>query len=297
VKVTIVGAGVVGAATGIGLSRKGNIVTFYDINYVALRKRRLQGLKIAQSLSESIKGAEVVVLCLPTPPIDGTLDMSFLERVAEDIGPLLDGQIVVSRSTVVPGTTRKLSRYVPPEDLVYNPAFLRHRFALDDFLSPERIVIGTQHSRALKRMKDLYRNITAPIICTDWETAETAKLFSNAFLATKISFFNELWGLCEKLGVNTNLVEKILAMDKRIGAYGTKGGAPFDGPCLPKDSQALLELGMGRGVGMGILQAVLLMNRQFYRMGHNPEPFETDHGQVEEENLAPSSQSLQAHQA
>ena len=294
-KVTIIGAGMVGYATGIGLSRLGNKVTFFDTDPKVVSKLRHNGHKTAPTLAEGILESSIVMLCLPTPLSGGTLDMSCMEATAEELGPIVDTKIVVSRSTVVPGSTRKLSRYLPPEGLVYNPEFLRHKFALEDFLKPHRIIIGSRFSRARKKVKELYKNIKAPIICTDWETAEAAKLLSNGFLATKISFFNELWFLCEKLGVHTRQVERVLALDKRIGSYGIKGGTAFDGPCLPKDSRALVTLGKDLGLRMGILDAVLRLNREIESTERGTHHFE-DHNAHSGKNPSTSMTPIpQAH--
>ena len=204
-------------------------------------------------------------MCLPTPFVNDTLDLSCLEEAAEEVGRYLDSETVVVRSTVIPGTTKRLSSLIPSESLVYNPEFLREAYAVEDFMNPHRIVIGAASSKAAITLRELYHGFDAPIIETDWETAEMAKLVSNAFLATKISFFNEIWLICQRLSLEMEEIIRIVALDKRIGPYGTQGGKPFGGKCLPKDVEALINFAKRGGEDPKLLDATLNINGRFHQ--------------------------------
>jgi UDPglucose 6-dehydrogenase len=260
VQVSIIGSGVVGSATGRGLAKMGKQVTFYDTNPRTLAGLESEGFLVAHSLDEAVDRSQVLVLCLPTPPSPTGYDLSRLYEVAGGIDELIEEHTIILRSTVLPGTTRELSSLLPKEKLVYNPEFLREAYALDDFLNPNRIVIGAQSETAFQVCDELYRGFQAPIIRTDWETAEMGKLVSNSFLASKISFFNEVWLLSKKKGFDTTKIETIAALDARIGLYGTKGGTPFHGACLPKDSEALTVFARASGQTMSMLESTLRVN-------------------------------------
>jgi UDPglucose 6-dehydrogenase len=259
-KVAVIGAGTLGRATGIGLLKRGNVVSFFDNNSRVTASLRGDGLSASDSTRGAIKDTELIFLCVPTPYLDGKFDLSFIEDAVEQIGECLDNQIVAIRSTLLPGTTSKISKQIPADALAYNPEFLREKFALEDFLSPQRIVIGTQSHGPRDILTRLYKNFNAPIISTDWKTAEMAKMISNAFLASKTSFFNEVWLLSKKLGVNAELIEDIASLDERIGPYGTRGGMPFEGACLPKDVRALHCFAESLGQNFLILSATLRVN-------------------------------------
>lgn len=252
----------VGYATGNGLSRTGHQVSFYDLNPQTVNRLKNEGLPVAKSLEEAVGYAQAVMLCLPTPLSDQGFDLSSVYHVAEELVELLESQTVMIRSTVLPGTTRKLSSILPAERLVYNPEFLREAHALDDFLHPYRIVVGAESEAAFRAAEALYANFDAPTIKCGWEAAEMGKLVSNAFLADKISFFNEFWLFCQKLGLDCGEVETIAALDERIGFYGTKGGMPFQGSCLPKDTEALVRFANTNGENLAMLESALEVNER-----------------------------------
>ncbi len=154
--------------------------------------------------------------------------------------------------------------------MLYIPEFLREAYALEDFLNPHRIVIGAQSEAAFKVGETLYRGFRAPIIKSDWETAELGKLVSNSFLASKISFFNEVWLLCRKLGIDTTKIETIAALDARIGLYGVKGGTPFQGACLPKDTEAMIRFAKANGQNQMVLESTVKVNELL--MSHKSPP-------------------------
>ena len=264
----MIGAGTVGRATGIGLQTKGHLVSFFDTSPKVMAQLRTEGLTTATSVQDLIEESQIVFLCLPTPVLDGGYDLSHIEDCVKAIAGFVENQIVVLRSTVLPGTTRKLSSLIPSNKLACNPEFLRQASALEDFLNPYRIVIGVKSDDTKNALMRLYENFGAPIIATDWESAELSKLISNAYLAAKISFFNESWLLSGVLGIDPTTVEKIVSSDGRIGSYGTRGGLPFDGKCLPKDVLALQGFGKELGVELEILEAALRTNRRMNQ--HQP---------------------------
>jgi len=259
-KVAIIGSGVVGHATGKGLAQMGSEVIFYDVNSRTIQRLQREGLSVAHSLDEAVERSQVLILCLPTPPSAEGFDLSYLYRVVDKLEGLIRDHMVVVRSTVLPGTTRELASILPAERLLYIPEFLREAYALEDFLNPYRIVIGAQSEAAFKVGETLYRGFHAPIIKTDWETAELGKLVSNSFLASKISFFNEVWLLCRKLGIDTTKIETIAALDARIGLYGVKGGTPFQGACLPKDTEAMIRFAKANGQNPMVLESTVKVN-------------------------------------
>ena len=259
-KVAIIGSGVVGHATGKGLAQMGNDVVFYDVNPRTIERLEREGLSVAHSLEEAVERSQVLILCLPTPPSAEGFDLSYLYRVVDRLESLIRDHMIIVRSTVLPGTTRELASILPAERLLYIPEFLREAYALEDFLNPHRIVIGAQSEAAFKVGEILYRGFRAPIIKTDWETAELGKLVSNSFLASKISFFNEVWLLCRKLGIDTTKIETIAALDARIGLYGVKGGTPFQGACLPKDTEAMIRFAKANGQNPMVLESTVKVN-------------------------------------
>ncbi len=259
-KVAMIGSGVVGHATGKGLAQMGNEVVFYDINPRTIERLEREGLSVARSLEKAVERSEVLILSLPTPPSADGFDLSHLYRAVDKLQGLIRDHMIILRSTVLPGTTRKLASILPAERLLYIPEFLREAYALEDFLNPHRIVIGAQSEAAFAVGESLYRGFRAPIIKTDWDTAELGKLVSNSFLASKISFFNEVWLLCKKLGIDTTKIETIAALDARIGLYGVKGGTPFQGACLPKDTEAMIRFSKANGHNPLVLESTIRVN-------------------------------------
>ncbi|MCX6817623.1 MAG: UDP-glucose/GDP-mannose dehydrogenase family protein [Candidatus Aenigmarchaeota archaeon] len=274
-KISIMGTGYVGLSTGVGFAVKGNDVICVDIDQKkvetinsgvspmfephldghlkdALKKGKL---KATTDVKGAIAETEVSFISVGTPSSeDGSIDLSFIESVARQIGEVLKNKkeyhVIVVKSTVVPGTTdgvvlrniEKASGKKTGKDfgLCMNPEFLREGRAMDDFLKPDRIVIGESDKRAGNVIEKLYSNFMAPILRTDLKTAEMIKYASNAFLATKISYTNEMGNICKKLGIDVNEVMKGVGMDHRISPHFLKAGVGYGGSCFPKDVEALI---------------------------------------------------------
>lgn len=291
-KIAVVGTGYVGLVTGTCLSETGNMVTCVDINkdkismmnsgVVPIYEPGLEILfhrNIAQrrltfttDLEQGIKDAEIIFLALPTPPgEDGSADLSYILGAAEDIGKLLTGYtVIVDKSTVPVGTAELVSRTISSFtkhsfDVVSNPEFLREGVAVDDFMKPDRIVIGTTSEPARKLMNELYAPYVRqgnPIIFMDEASAELTKYAANSFLATKISFMNEVANLCEQVGANVDMVRKGIGSDDRIGRRFLFPGVGYGGSCFPKDVLALLKSSDEAGYDFKILNAVIAVNKR-----------------------------------
>ena len=291
-KITVVGTGYVGLVTGTCLAETGNTVTCVDIdeNKVArlkdgkmpiyepglekLFERNLkeERLFFTTNLAEGIKEAQIIFLALPTPPGgDGSADLRFVLGVAEEIGKLLsDYKIIINKSTVPVGTAEKVKEaiaknYQGAYDVVSNPEFLREGVAVDDFMKPDRIVIGTQSERAKKLLEQLYSPYVRqgnPIIFMDERSSELTKYAANSFLATKISFMNEVAQLCERLGADVDMVRRGIGSDDRIGKRFLFPGIGYGGSCFPKDVQALVHSSWEVGYDFRILDAVMDVNER-----------------------------------
>lgn len=220
----------------------------------------------------------VSFVCVPTPLHKNTVDLTFVKKAIISIANALQKKschLTVVRSTLLPGTTRNVILPILQNNcnfklkgdfgVCYNPEFLRQKTALEDFLKPSRVVIGESDHEAGDTLEDIYSPLNAPIIRTDFETAEMIKHISNAFLATKISFFNEMYAICQKLGIGDKLVSETVGLDPRIGKYGVYGGQPFSGGCLPKDTKAFAEFIKKIGVNPDILKDVLKINSEMER--------------------------------
>ncbi len=275
-KIGIIGAGVVGRASGIGLESKGHGVTFVDNDPSRLDELKASGHEVHSSVSDVVRSSDIVMVSVPTPTVSGRTDLHAALTVCEDIGlGLADSsgyKLVVVRSTVPPRTTRMqlipvleaVSRKEvgPDFGVCFNPEFLREHSALEDFLVPDRIVIGQfdQHSGTM--LESLYESFQKPVVRCTLEEAELAKYVANAFLATKISYFNEVHELCKGLGVGPEVVSSVAALDRRIGPYGTVGGRPFRGKCLPKDVEAFLTFARDLGLRLDVLKAAISVNQK-----------------------------------
>jgi UDPglucose 6-dehydrogenase len=271
-----VGAGTVGRATGVGLISKGNQVAFVDPDFSVQAVLRDRGLRVVDLQDPDVRDFEVIMLAVPTPTIDGHMDHRYLVRAGVEIGNALREssgyKVVCVRSTVLPTTTRNLvipslekgSERMAGSDfgVCVNPEFLREANALDDFLQPDRILIGELDERSGRLLESLYDSFQRPILRCRLEEAEFAKYAANSFLATKISFFNEISGVCEKFGADPRIVSLAVAMDKRIGSYGTVGGTPYGGKCLPKDVDALLNRVDEMGDHLEVLSAAARINKR-----------------------------------
>lgn len=291
-KIAVVGTGYVGLVTGTCFAETGNHVSCVDIDDKKVQKLRSgkitiyepgldilfernvkqNRLEFTTSLAEGIKGAEVIFLALPTPPgADGSADLRFVLQVAEELGPLLDKYaIIVDKSTVPVGTAEKVRAKIAQNakvefDVVSNPEFLREGVAVEDFMKPDRVVIGTSSKRAEKVMERLYAPLVRqgnPVIFMDEKSAELTKYAANSFLATKITFMNEIANLCEKLGADVDAVRKGVGTDTRIGKRFLFAGIGYGGSCFPKDVQALAKSSKMADYDFRILDSVMEINQK-----------------------------------
>ncbi len=289
-KIAVVGTGYVGLVTGTCFAETGNYVTCVDIDekkVESLRNGKIPiyepGLdvifdrNIAQdrlhfttNLEEGIKDAKVIFLALPTPPgEDGSADLQYVLKVADDLGNLLqDYTVIVDKSTVPVGTAEKVQAKIAENakvefDVVSNPEFLREGVAVEDFMKPDRVVIGTRSDRARKLMETLYAPLVRqgnPIIFMDERSAELTKYAANSFLATKITFMNEIANMCELLGADVDAVRKGIGTDTRIGKRFLFAGIGYGGSCFPKDVQALAKSAEEVKYDFRILKSVMDVN-------------------------------------
>ena len=289
-KIAVIGTGYVGLVSGTCYAETGNTVTCVDIDQkkvdmlkkgsIPIFERGLEEifeknvkserLFFTTSLAEGIKDAKIIMLALPTPPGgDGAADLKYVLGVAEQLGPLLkEYTVIVNKSTVPVGTSELVREKVAAKasvefDVVSNPEFLREGLAVEDFMKPERVIIGTRSAKAIKVMESLYAPFTRqgnPVIFMDERSAELTKYAANAFLATKITFMNEIANLCEALGADVDLIRKGIGTDSRIGKRFLFAGIGFGGSCFPKDVQALMKSSEEVGYDFKILDAVLDVN-------------------------------------
>jgi len=289
-KITVVGTGYVGLVTGTCLAETGNEVVCVDIDAqkVAMMQKgevpiyephldvlfhrniKSNSLKFTTSLEEGLSFGDIVFLALPTPEDeDGSADLSYILGVADRIGSLItDYKVIVDKSTVPVGTAEKVKLTIAKNakvefDVVSNPEFLREGFAVDDFLKPERIVVGASSQRAIDLMKKLYKPFVRsgnPIIIMDEKSAELTKYAANSFLATKITFMNEIANFCEKVGADVDQVRIGMGTDSRIGKRFLFPGIGYGGSCFPKDVKALQKSGRDNGYEFEILNSVIEVN-------------------------------------
>lgn len=289
-KIAVVGTGYVGLVTGTCFSETGNHVTCIDIDekkvedlkngiipiyepgldVIFERNIRQKRLSFTTDLKEGIKDAQIIFLALPTPPgEDGSADLQYVLKVAEDLGPLLEKYtIIVDKSTVPVGTADLVKEKVALNakvefDVVSNPEFLREGVALEDFMKPDRVVVGVESKRAEKIMEQLYVPYVRqgnPIIFMDLKSAELTKYAANSFLATKITFMNEIANLCEELGADVDMVRKGIGTDTRIGKRFLFAGIGYGGSCFPKDVQALAKSAKDASYDFKILKSVMEVN-------------------------------------
>ena len=290
-KIAVIGTGYVGLVTGTCFAETGNhvfcvdidenkvksltdgIITIFEPGLEHLFERNIKEnrLKFTTHLGEGIKDAQIVFLALPTPPgEDGSADLKYVLSVADEIGKLLtDYKVIVNKSTVPVGTAQKVTdtikkNYSGEFDVVSNPEFLREGVAVDDFMKPDRVVIGTKSEKAKKLMEELYLPFVRqgnPVIFMDEASAELTKYAANSFLATKISFMNEIANLCEKLGANVDAVRIGMGTDARIGKRFLFPGIGYGGSCFPKDVQALVHSSNKVDYDFRILNAVMDVNK------------------------------------
>jgi len=288
--IAVVGTGYVGLVTGTCLAETGNNVTCVDVDENKVNKlksgeipiyephldvffeRNLKQnrLSFTTSLEEGIKDAELIFLALPTPPgEDGSADLSYVLGVADHLGKIIDDyKVIIDKSTVPVGTAEKVKLAVNKNakvdfDVVSNPEFLREGFAVNDFMKPDRVVVGTSSEKAKRLMNELYKPFVRqgnPILFMDEKSAELTKYAANSFLATKITFMNEIANYCELIGADVDSVRKGIGTDSRIGKRFLFPGIGYGGSCFPKDVLALRKAGKDVNYDFKIVDAVLNVN-------------------------------------
>ena len=275
-RLSIVGSGVVGQATGMGFAVHNHKVLFHDIDKKKLLALGTKGYETTSEVEEAAQNSDVIFVCVPTPTIDKKVDVGSLWSSARSIGIGLEKArnfpVVAFRSTAPPQTTRlqlvplleNSSGLKAGEDfgVCMNPEFLREKSPLDDFLHPDRIVIGELDKKSGDILERLYSSFNSPITRTSLDSAEMIKYASNLFLATKISFFNEIYMICRQLGIDSKAVGETVSLDNRIGKYGVQGGKPFGGMCFPKDLAGFITFAKSKGVNPKLLEAVEEINAQ-----------------------------------
>ena len=295
-KITIVGSGYVGLVTGACFSEVGINVQCVDVNEAKIenlkkgivpiyepgldkmivRNMEKGRLQFTTSLSEALKDPEIVFISVGTPPDeDGSADLKYVLQVAKDCGKYMnDYTLVVTKSTVPVGTSIKVKNAIQDElqkrnvkipfDVASNPEFLKEGAAIDDFLKPDRIIVGTESARAETLLRSLYKSFTLnghPILFMDILSAEMTKYAANAMLATKISFINDMANLCEIVGADVNQVRKGIGSDGRIGSKFIYPGIGYGGSCFPKDVQALIRTAQENNYNLQVLKAVEAVNQ------------------------------------
>lgn len=304
--IAVIGTGYVGLVSGAGLADFGMMVTcvdideekikklkkgeipFYEPGLEALVKKNLKAgrLEFTTDLAKAVKNSLVIFICVGTPPLpDGSADLSQIKEVALSLAEVIDDyKVIVTKSTVPVGTNRWIKELIDKNkrneaaiDIISNPEFLREGNAVEDFMHPDRVIIGGESAYAIAIIKDIYRPlylVETPFIITNLETAELIKYASNAFLATKITFINEIANFCEKVGADVTVVAKGMGLDPRIGPKFLNPGPGFGGSCFPKDVKALIRQGRQSSSPFRILEAVIEINeRQKLRVLEKLESF------------------------
>ncbi len=293
-QITVLGAGYVGLVTAASFADLGNKVILLDIIEEKIQKLK-QGeipiyepglsemivrnvekgrLDFTTSYADALQDAEFVFVAVGTPSgVDGEADLRYVRMAAESIAAHMNHPMtIINKSTVPVGTGDWVADIIrknqqKPVDfwVVSNPEFLREGSAITDFMNPDRVVLGSQHPEAAQRVAELHRPLNAPVLITDLRTAEMIKYASNAFLATRISFINEIASICEELGADVNMVAKGMGYDKRIGPHFLNAGLGFGGSCFPKDVRALEHMALIHGAHPQLLRAVLDINQHMRR--------------------------------
>jgi len=296
-KIAMIGTGYVGLVSGVCFSDFGHQVVcvdndprkieslkngdipIYEPGLEQLLEKNVAAgrLSFSEDLPSAVRQADAVFIAVGTPSRrgDGHADLSYVFAAAREIGRNLNGYtVVVTKSTVPVGTNRKISEILRSEneaaeyDVASNPEFLREGAAIDDFMRPDRVVVGVESDRAAEVMQDIYRPLYLrefPVVITGLESAELIKYASNAFLATKISFINEMAALCERVGADVKAVAHSMGLDRRIGNKFLHVGPGFGGSCFPKDTRALARIGQEVGVPLEIVETVISVNEQVKR--------------------------------
>jgi UDPglucose 6-dehydrogenase len=293
-RICIVGTGYVGLVSGACFADFGHEVHCIDIDVeriaalergeipffepgldsLVARNRSAGRLHFSTELSTGVASAEVVMIAVQTPPMEtGEADLQYVMQVGEDIAKLLqpgEYRVICTKSTVPVGTASALEERIREHcaegadfDVASNPEFLREGSSIEDFMRPDRVVIGTRSDRAAKILRELYRPLyllDTPIVSTDVETSELIKYASNAYLAVKISFINEIANLCERVGARVDEVAKAMGYDRRIGSKFLHAGLGFGGSCLPKDTRAIVQIARGEGEELNLVRAAIEVN-------------------------------------
>ncbi len=286
--IAVIGTGYVGLSSGACFAHLGHVVTCVDVVQLKIDNLNKGILPIVETGLEelvaegvaagklifttdvvsAVKNADVVFLCVPTPEgADGSADLSYIQTAARTLSPLLrSGAIVVNKSTVPVGSTKVVERELkrPDVSVVSNPEFLREGSAIQDFLHPDRVVVGSDNQEAAIAVGALYEKVGAPVVVTDPASAETIKYAANAFLATKISYINAVAAICEGVGADINDVVLGLGYDKRIGHEFLRPGPGWGGSCFPKDTKAMVKIAQDAGYDFGLLKGVITVNDQQY---------------------------------
>ena len=290
-KIAVIGTGYVGLVTGTCLAETGNIVTCVDIDVEKVQKLKSGVVPIYEpnlnnffqrnisqkrlffttNLKEAVDDAQLIFLALPTPPgNDGSADLSYILSVSNELGKIIkDYKVIIDKSTVPVGTAEKVTNVIKKNakvdfDVVSNPEFLREGFAVNDFMKPERVVIGSSSEKARKLMETLYQPFVRqgnPIIFMDEKSAELTKYAANSFLATKITFMNEIANYCEIIGANVDKVREGMGTDSRIGKRFLFPGIGYGGSCFPKDVKALKKAGNDVDHQFKIIDSVMKVNQ------------------------------------
>lgn len=289
--ISIIGCGYVGLVTGACLAELGHNIIAVDNNLEKLAQLQRQEcpiyepgleqlikiytaegkLRFTESIAEAVRGSQIVFICVNTPPLpDGRADLSFIEAVSKEIALNMDGyRLIVEKSTVPVRTgewvKRTISAYAPQDvefDVASNPEFLREGTAINDFLHPDRVVIGVSSQRASSLLVELYEPLNAPLLITDINSAELIKHSANAFLALKISFINSVAQVCQRSGADIKKVAKGIGLDHRIGMASLEAGIGYGGMCLPKDVAAYIRIAKDLGYDFELLEAVEKVNNR-----------------------------------
>jgi UDPglucose 6-dehydrogenase len=283
-KISIIGSGIVGMIVGKGFKKLGNEVIFYDIDEKKVKALQDSGLNATVDLEDAIRKSEISFISVPTPSKNGKIDLSYIKSAVGELARCLKKKdayhTVVVKSTVVPNTTEKIIIPLLEKNsgkkvgvdigVCMNPEFLteiEHSWTNEplwtrDFFTEERIVIGESDKKSGATVEALYKPLKVPIIRTDLKTAELIKYACNCALASRISYWNEIYYICQKLGIDSDLVARVAAMDKRIGKYGTIHGKAFGGKCFPKDLEAFIGFAKSLGYEPVLLEAVEEINKR-----------------------------------
>ncbi len=287
-KLTVIGTGYVGLVSGVCFAELGNEVICVDkieqkiellnrgevpiyepeLQQLIVTNQAAGRLSFTTDLNESVKSSDIIIIAVGTPSLpNGHANLSYIEQAAKEIGRAMNSyKIIVTKSTVPVGTNEKVREIISeytnePFDIASVPEFLREGTAVYDTLNPDRIIIGTDSERAERQLVELHETLTSDIIVTDIRSAEMIKYASNAFLATKISFINEIANICEKVGADVTKVASGMGYDRRIGSSFLRAGIGYGGSCFPKDTQALIQIAGQMDYDFKLLKSVVEVNR------------------------------------